>query len=268
MKRCCRCFLTAVAAAWLVLGVMSFDLRAETYSLTLNALNSGATTVAEGGVSEFVLNATAGYYDIYNEKDRYYAYGFQLTGATPYQANQKNYSGVTYTVYMKFKTDSSVSWDAVDPVYFVKDEAISSSVTPQMRWIYAQPAELARVYWKSSGVTPFDGASGKLVASTVPRDNLTLWPVVLGSQTLVVNSKCAGTSTFTVPASCNSVDLFVSGTSVFYTVDGTAAVISGGGSFLVASAAVQVRDAVTVKLMKVIGDSTSGSTLVAVYYQR
>ena len=184
----------------LVLVLASSLAFAKTYDLSTSAtLTSGNTTEANGGVSEFVLEGLAGSYDLYPQLNRYYALGFALSHVTPSQIALAagNWSGVTYSVYGKFKSeDSTVPWDAVEPVYFIKNEAANSSTSPFPRWIHVPPADLARIYFVSEGVTPYGLAQAKLIASEIPLE-VTEPLIVISEGNFTMPAGGTGASTFT-----------------------------------------------------------------------
>ncbi|MFH2075821.1 MAG: hypothetical protein ABIJ57_10840, partial [Pseudomonadota bacterium] len=227
MKRYLLCMAAVVAL------LCAGPVHAKTWTLTTapdGTATSGNTTVANGGTSTFCLYGESAVYDFYPQLDRIYAYGFQISHVTPSQAGLAagNWSGVTYSVYMKFKSESdAVPWAAVEPVYFFKDIAANSSVTPEMRWVNARPGDRMRAYFVSEGGnTPFGLATAKLVASEIP---------VYGEESLVLLNE----GTFTMPASGTGVSQFtvasiaawttgtvaasfeiVSGTSAYFTLNG------------------------------------------------
>jgi len=206
--------------------------QAKTFDLSTGAdLTSGNTTVVDGGVSTFVLNGVAASYDLYPQIHRHYAYGFALSHVTPSQVALAagNWSGVTFSVFGKFKSnDSTVPWDAVEPVYFIKDEAADSSTSPYPRWINVPPADLARIYFVSEGGnTAYGLATGKLIASEIPLE-ITDAPIVIAESSFTMPASGTGVSEFTVSsigAFPNGVNLgnlqLLSGGSCFFTTDGS-----------------------------------------------
>ncbi|MFH2077066.1 MAG: hypothetical protein ABIJ57_17285 [Pseudomonadota bacterium] len=219
----CVLLITILAAA---------PAHAKTYTLTTGVtatpvavVTTGATTAANGGVSPFALNGDVASYDLYPQLDRHYAYGFQLTGVSPSQAVKAagtDWSGVTITVFGKFKSDSDdVPWAAVEPVYFLKDKAVNSGDSPYTVWINAPPADRGRVYFETSGPIAIDVAQAKLIASEIPlnvSDTVVLIPASPASY--VVNAS-SGVSSMTVPAGASKTYVRVAGSDIRYTLDGT-----------------------------------------------
>jgi len=217
----------------LILLAMTPNLAfAKTFDLSTSAtLTSGNTTVVNGGVSTFVVNGVAASYDLYPQLNRYYAFGFALSHVTPSQValDAGNWSGVTFSVYGKFKSeDSTVPWDAVEPVYFIKDEAADSATSPYPRWISVPPADLARIYFVSEGGnTAYGLATGKLIASEIPLE-ITDAPIVISEGTFTMPASGTGVSQFTaasIGTFPNGVNLgnlqLLSGASCFFTTDGS-----------------------------------------------
>ncbi len=216
---------------------------ATTYDLSTSTATTGATTVPNGGVSTFLLNGTAGSYDLYPQLNREYAYGFELTGVSASQVQKAaggDWSGVTLSVFMKFKSESdNSSWDSAGRSYLIKDMPVNSGASPYIVWIKAPPADRARVYVETSGVTAFDLVKGKLIGSQIPLD---------GQQTVVVIAEGyfdmpaggTGVSTFAteVVTNLNGVgygEFNVSGSSVYTTSDGrTTPAMSGIGKYTAA----------------------------------
>jgi hypothetical protein len=187
-------------------------------------VESGATMVANGGTSIFYVADTSGttITDLYPQLDRIYAYGFALSHVTPSQAQAStDWSGTTFSVYGKFKSEASdVPWAAIEPVYFFKEEAVSSSVSPQVRWINARPGDLARFYFVGEGGKAFGVAAGKLIASTIP---------VYGDETLVLLKE----GTFSMPGG-SGVSSFATASIGAWTSGTVAAsfdVVSGASGF-------------------------------------
>jgi len=204
--------------------------QAKTFDLSTGAdLTSGNTTVVDGGVSTFVLEGVADSYDLHPQLNRYYALGFALSNLMPSQAALAlgNWSGVTFSVFGKFKSnDSTVPWDAIEPVYFIKDEAADSSTSPYPRWINVPPADLVRIYFVSEGGnTAYGLATGKLIASEIPLE-VTEPLVVLSEGNFTMEPAYTGASTFTVgsigawPSGGKWVEIQpVTGTSIYITTD-------------------------------------------------
>lgn len=213
--------------------------QATTYSLSISSDGStsetGNTTVPNGGVSPFFLDAT-GSNDLYPQSNRQYVYGFQLINVEPSQeqaAAGGDWSGVSWSVFGKFKSESSdIPWESIDPVYLFKGVAANSSVSPEMRWIKAPPADLARIYFVSEdGNTVFGLATAKLIASEIPLE--VIEPLIALKEGDVPMNANSGNSTFTAgsigawTSGAKALELeVISGTSAIYRADGVAPTVS------------------------------------------
>ena len=197
MKKSIFISLVLILLVWAAPGF------AKTFDISL--ATTGTTTVATGGVSVFALDLTTGtslspVYDLYPQLSRYYSYGLQISSVTPTAANAAKYSeqsGSTYTVYAKFKSnDTDVSWDDVPAVSIMKNESMGSSTSPYMVTFTGPPADLMRLYFETTGVTPFGGAEGKLIASEIPIKIKEI-PIVVEEGTFTMPAAGTGVSQFT-----------------------------------------------------------------------
>ena len=140
-------------------------------TFTVSIATSGTTTVKSGGVSPFILNDTSANYDLYPQIHRYYSYGLQITDIEVYDqqlSDGGDYSGATYTVFARFKSESTdVSWDDCRKISIIDDESMDSSASPYMTWFIGPPADLMRLYFET-GSSPFGTADGILIASEIP----------------------------------------------------------------------------------------------------
>lgn len=197
---------------------------AKTYTLTTGTTADSGNTTAPNGTSPFYVDGSN--YDLYPQLNREYVYGFQLTGLQPSDSQLGaggDWSGVTLSVFMKFKSESDdVPWEAVEPVYLFKNVAANSGTTPEVRWIKAPPADRARVYLVSEGGnTVFGTSTGKLIGSEVPLDvpeSVVLIPAV---PAYYLTNTSSGVSTITVPAGASKTYVRVTGSDIRYTLDGT-----------------------------------------------
>lgn len=197
---------------------------AKTYTVSTASGTSVHATAPNGGVSTFEIGGVSGSYDLYPQLDRVYAYGFAMSQVSPTASvSMVDWSGVTFSVFVKFKSeDSNVPWEAIEPTYLFKDVAANSGTTPEIRWVYVPPADLARIYFVSEGgTTPFDRAIGKLIASEVPLDVPDSRVLIPASPAFYVVNTSSGVSTMTIPAGASKTYVRVSGSDIRYTLDGT-----------------------------------------------
>lgn len=167
-------FLTAVAV--LMTPALAWP-RGYTLDIGSTATSGNTTDAVNAGVSVFFVDAPGGVSNpctdtiIYPDMGRAYVYGLQLTGLTVSQVQQQkggDASGTTFCVLVKFRMSGGPPWSSIDPYYFFYNHALNSGDTPYVVWLRGPPAEEARVEFVSTGATPYDGATARLLLPEYP----------------------------------------------------------------------------------------------------
>lgn len=207
------------------------------FTLTLNAVNSGATTTSKTttGTSTFVINGNASstYLDLESVAAPYL--GINITGITPSQAalglGSGTYSGNTFQVLYSIAQDSSaLSAQEKIPIFY--NDALNSGITRYERTIQIPFSRFVQFYLRPSGNYAYDSVSLKVYAGK-DASWLPPQPVLISEGTFTMPAS-TGTSTFytSVVSNIEGVrygEFSVAGSSRFYTTDGSTPTIDNNG---------------------------------------